>query len=688
MRTIGPMLRERRSFALLLGLVVGSALAAGCSSSRAGNGAGSNGSSDSGVSDDSSSLGVDAGPLPSSPIRPTFGPTVTTSVPPPPISGGTLLVMHDGSRAVASDPDRDRIYGVNLSSQAIAFTIALKAGDEPGRLVEDGSGHVHVALRGVGALLTIDPKSGSVVARRSICPAPRGIAWDASSDLVWVACATGELVALPSAGGAVTRTIVLERDLRDVIVSNGSLAVTKFRSAEVLRVASDGTIARRDALPSPVSTFVPHVAWRAVAGPSGTLVALHQAESTASLPTHVQGGYGGGCGGGPSPGPPPSPPLLPQFLPLPLWSDSGVDSSTDIDSGHHAGCDTDGGAGGGGRGSGFDAGLGGCFGLESGAVLSVLTMLRSDGTVAINREFPAVLPVDVAVSRDGSSMAAVAPGNAFSSGLGTVFLFTQCGDAQGPAQTVGTSGTSEQPIAVAFDAANHLLVQTREPAALWIVGLTSGTRTRIPLSTATREDTGHDIFHTQAGGMIACASCHPEGRDDGHVWTLDGQRRRTPSLRGTIKGTAPYHWPGDMPNLSTLVNDVYTLRMNGTMLDPAQMGALNGWVQTVPAPPAPAWVDASAAQRGHTLFARADVGCSVCHSGPQFTNNLTVDVGTGGTFQVPPLVGVGWRTPLLHDGCATTIADRFGACATPQHGSIESLSSQDISDLTAYLETL
>jgi hypothetical protein len=53
--------------------------------------------------------------------------------------------------------------------------------------------------------------------------------------------------------------------------------------------------------------------------------------------------------------------------------------------------------------------------------------------------------------------------------------------------------------------------------------------------------------------------------------------------------------------------------------------------------------------------------CNTCHSGPKLTNNLTLDLGTGGSFQVPPLVGVGWRTPLLYDGCAATIADRFGS---------------------------
>ena len=111
------------------------------------------------------------------------------------------------------------------------------------------------------------------------------------------------------------------------------------------------------------------------------------------------------------------------------------------------------------------------------------------------------------------------------------------------------------------------------------------------------------------------------------------------------------------------------------------MTALATWIQKVPAPPAPSWVDPAAAARGAALFSRADVGCSRCHSGAKFTNNQTLDVGTGQAFQVPPLVGVGWRTPLFHDGCAQTIADRFGACSTPAHGNISTLTTQNISDM-------
>ena len=235
-------------------------------------------------------------------------------------------------------------------------------------------------------------------------------------------------------------------------------------------------------------------------------------------------------------------------------------------------------------------------------------------------------------------------------------------------------------------------MQTRDPANLWVFppsGDAGGNAPwSIPLSSVSRCDSGHDIFHTHAGVAIACASCHPEGGDDGHVWILNGDQRRTPSLRGTIAGTAPYHWPGDEPDLPTLVNDVYTVRMAGGTLDDDEMSALTGWVQTIPPPPAPSWVNASAVLAGEVIFRSTSAGCATCHSGSKFTNNQTVDVGTGGSFQVPPLVGVGWRTPLLHNGCAATIADRFGMCSTQQHGSIASLSAEDLQNLEAYLETL
>lgn len=628
------------------------------------------------------------------PIQPTFGKTVVASTPPPPVSGGTLLVTHDGKHAVAADPARDAIYVVDLAGRSVLHTISLHTGDEPGRVVEDGAGHVHVALRRGGALVTIDPLAGSILARRPACPAPRGVAWDSSSDLVWVACATGELVSLPAAGGGPVSQAAVERDLRDVVVSGGSLSVSTFRTAEVLRVATEGSVARRDPLPSPDSQFLPHVAWRTIAGPAGAVIAVHQASSTQSLSTKAPGGYGGGgCGpfpGGPFVGSSSGAGGSSSGLLLPgLADDAGEDGAAGLQttppsgsSGCYTKVDAVANRGLGVAPTSQSPPGGGPCGPETGAVVGVLTVVASDGTVTVNTKFAGVLPVDVAVSRDGSRLAAVAAGNAFTEGLSAIFEFDGCGVPQNAPQS------SLQATAVAFGPTGDLIVQTREPASLVVFASSTDPGTNISLSGESRADTGFDVFHTQAGGMIACGSCHPEGGDDGHVWLLDDESRRTPSLRGTIAGTAPYHWPGDEATLDVLVNDVYTKRMSGASLASDQMNAVNGWVQHIPAPPAPAWVDARAAARGKTLFESAAVGCATCHSGPKFTNNQTVDVGTGGRFQVPPLVGVGWRSPLFHDGCATTLGGRFSACSTPAHGSTGSLTAGDLSDLIAYLETL
>ncbi|HEV3189575.1 MAG TPA: hypothetical protein VGY54_03715, partial [Polyangiaceae bacterium] len=493
-------------------------------------------------------------------LRPSFASTVTASAPPPPISGGTLIALTDGKTAVAADPDRDALYVVDIAGAAVTYTFTLQPGDEPGRLVEDGMKRVHVSLRSGGALVTIDPTKGTILARRNVCPAPRGTAWDSATDLVWVACATGELVALPAGGGAATVRRVVERDLRDVVIDNGSIAVTKFRSAEVLRLASDGTIARRDGLPNDGS-FAPHVLWRAVSGPSKKMVTVHQEHSTAPLPTHVVGGYG--------------------------------------------------------------------MGPESGAVTHRCTVMNGDGSVETSVRLEGVLPVDVALSPDGSNAAVVAAGDGFVPGLASLFLVPLSSAASpispppangpvqisnGPVQVFGADGgtgvfkigpsalpfgtgekqmrsagaplpVGQTPIAVAFDTSGHVLVQTREPARLWVIdapGVSPGAwlagtaGTEITLSAVSRDDTGHDVFHASAGATIACASCHPEGGDDGHKWLLDGEPRRTPSLRGTIAGTAPYHWPGDEADLVVLTDDVYSQRMNGAKLEVSQMTALTG----------------------------------------------------------------------------------------------------------------
>jgi mono/diheme cytochrome c family protein len=197
------------------------------------------------------------------------------------------------------------------------------------------------------------------------------------------------------------------------------------------------------------------------------------------------------------------------------------------------------------------------------------------------------------------------------------------------------------------------------------------------------------LFHMDSSGGIACASCHPEGQDDGRVWTFNPiGARRTQNFAGGFLNTAPFHWEGDMGDFRTLVHDVFARRMGGGLPDDVQLEAFAKWIDAVPAVPAGAAADVDAALRGQALFEDAAVACASCHVGGT-TNNLSYDVGTGGKFQVPTLRGIASRGPYLHDGCALTLNDRFGPCGGgDRHGRTSQLTAEQIADLVAYLETL
>ena len=588
--------------------------------------------------------GFDGGP---SGPQPDFGATVTQTIPPPPISGGSLLIARDGTTAIVADPDRDAVYIVDLASRALRATIALPQGAEPGRIVEDGARRAHVATRHGGELVTIDLASATIVTRRAVCSAPRGVAFEAATDSVHVACAGGDLVTFPASGGVATRTLHLESDLRDVVVAGGALYVTRFRTAEVLTIVNGVTVSHM--APS-VSGSVPGVAWRAVASPSGGVAVVHQlSREGAVVPS--PGGYGGGQGCSPS------------------------------------------------------------------IVTTAISVWRAGESSPSTISVPfATLPVDVAFSANGAYVAIAAAGNGFTPHLGGVVVMDVAGgtvvdggaDGAGPppppppppppsdggvdcALPRFVTGPS-QATSVAFDGAGRLIALQREPAALLVIDPAFSSQgppiATIALSSVSRADTGHDVFHSQAGAFIACASCHAEGGDDARTWTFVGLGpRRTPSLRGTIAGTAPFHWDGAMRDFATLEHEVFEGRMSGPPLRGDKVAALASWVAAIPAPPQMTAVDAASAARGKAIF-EGSAACATCHSGEKRTNNATVDVGTGGMLQVPPLVGLAWRAPFLHSGCAATLEERFSKCATPKHGSTAQLTTGETADLIAYLSTL
>jgi hypothetical protein len=311
----------------------------------------------------------------------------------------------------------------------------------------------------------------------------------------------------------------------------------------------------------------------------------------------------------------------------------------------------------------------------------------------------AVLPVDVAISPDASHVtlasAGATPGANPTNLQPTIDVFPPTGggdggvppptdDCSGPFAGPGQPSTqiSGQAVAVAYDPSGRLLVQTRQPA------LVVGSRAVI-LPGGVVADTGHELFHLGTQGGLACASCHPEGREDGHIWNFQqlGQRR-TQAIGGGILGTEPFHWGGDMKDFPTLTHEVLSGRMSGPALQDGHIGALSSWIDAIPPwkPATPA--NAAAVDRGRAIFNNPQVGCSSCHSGAKMTNNTTVDVGTGAAFQVPSLVGLAYRAPYMHQACASTIEDRFGACGGSRHGNTSSLDPGQVTDLVAFLKSL
>lgn len=579
-------------------------------------------------------------------LRLELGETIELPVPPPPLSGGTLLLSRDGARLFASDPDRDLVYGVELATRRVAFTSVLSPGDEPGRLVEDGAGRVHVVLRGAAAVLALDAATGTTIARRAVCVAPRGLAWDAAEDRVFVACARGELASFAAAGGPV-ETRFVDFDLRDLVSAEGKLFVTRFRAAELLELDRDRAIVRR-VRPANVTdrgdAFAPAVAWRAVSRPSGGVAWVHQEAMIDAVNLAGAGYYSGPT--------------------------STLDAGFVDDAGRPESCPPNG-------------------------VGRVVVTIEAEGEAPRRVPVPsAVLPLDVSFSPDGARVAVVSGANGPAPEVPQlVVVETDPPMPEGGCRfelPVGPRAPGFHTIAVAFTGPRTLVAQSREPAALAFVSLDAPSESELVLlSSSSAADTGHTLFHANTRAGVACASCHPEGHEDARTWRFVGaDGRRTQSLRGTIAGTAPYHWSGDFSALHELVDVDFGLNMGGAALSAEQNRALERYAGSLSPLPSPTPTDPEAVERGRIVFEGAAL-CSTCHAGPSRTNNETVDVGSGGSFQVPSLVGVSWRAPYFHDGCATTIFERPSeTCGGGAHAMTAGLLAADLEDLAAFLDTL
>lgn len=547
----------------------------------------------------------------------------------PAVSGGTMTLTQDGAVAVISDPDTDQIFVVDLAAKSVLGTVYLETAEEPGRIAIDGR-RAYAVLRRAGQVVAFDVSATPAPRRFDACPEARGVAVDPSRGLLFIACSSGELLTLNANTGEKLRSLRLDPDLRDVVVSGEELYVSRFRTAEVLHLAADGrvierlhpaTAYRKDIQGNVLGTFEAAVAWRMTPWPGGGFLLSHQRAMVDAVDVSVA-------------------------------PDSSTGSSA----------------------------YGGSAGAPcSSLVHSAITIKDAQGMRT--RPITGNLPVDAAVSGDGQFIAMVMYGSGQYAHVESKVI-TDADSNRCFGLPIGEE-TSLKPVAVAFLPSGQTVKLEREPLRL------SGPFGEINLG-AGRHDDGMTIFHKSAPGFVSCASCHPEATDDGRVWHfLPMGKRRSQTLAGGLAPTAPFHWDGDLRDISHLVDEVYIRRMGAPKPTSSEVSALNRWLDGLPVVRVPSPSGVEAEERGKALFNDPVVACGSCHSGALFTNNTSWDVGTGAPFQVPVLRSMALRAPYMHDGCAPTLKDRFGACGGgDRHGKTSHLTDAQINDLVAYLESL
>jgi cytochrome c peroxidase len=252
----------------------------------------------------------------------------------------------------------------------------------------------------------------------------------------------------------------------------------------------------------------------------------------------------------------------------------------------------------------------------------------------------------------------------------------------------------------------------------------------------------YDATDATVSGGLGCAGCHPEGRDDGHVWhelvleTTDrdaelavflsgpdlsevggwwrkvpprpagtGYPRQTPMLAGRVGAQGPYGWHGESADLASRITAGFKLHRWG---DPptdagaasARAGALIAFLRggLVP-PPRDKRALTAEEQMGKAIFESAATQCAKCHvAASDYTDRAVVPVGpvpkkqgfepeANEAFKTPSLLFVGGTAPYFHDGRFATLEDLVEQNAD-RMGKTSHLGEKERKALVAFLKTL
>jgi hypothetical protein len=219
---------------------------------------------------------------------------------------------------------------------------------------------------------------------------------------------------------------------------------------------------------------------------------------------------------------------------------------------------------------------------------------------------------------------------------------------------------------------------------------------------APEHDLGRRLFHRTDDARIsgdgrACASCHPDGREDSLTWPTPDGPRQTIMLAGRVGDGGPYSWSGQHGTLDEHVRRTFQ-RLGGTGLQGAALEhkALLAWVSAMPGPKVAHDGERQAlVARGKELFEGGEAPCTSCHLAGQGTDKEPHALGFKGSstpprdalFETPTLRFVAGTAPYFHDGRYETLDDLLTG-ADGSMGHTFHLSRADRKALLAYLETL
>jgi YVTN family beta-propeller protein len=617
----------------------------------------------------------------------------------PQTQAGSIAISAKGQLFVAAN-DNGGVAIVNpaAKSGAVAF---IATGDRPEHLISRG-GQVFVANRQSRMVTQIDSNHLQVVRQIAVGAEPMGL--DTTTDgLLLVACAmSGTLQAIDPADGSTRWTVPLNEEVRAVAAaSNGLAYVPSYRSGVVHVVDTKAGVES-----APIDMSVTHFPTYQVRGveaillnPLTGLAYLPHTESRASAVAPFVSGTSSTSGGYSQPTPIPDV-VASQETSAPIT----VAAVTTVNIGTKSATSN----------------------LATGQMAGPPT---ASGPPLPGTQSPATQDPSIPVTSNyaGPRLAALDPQGRnlyFVSYLGwAVTAQPVDSSSQLPPLTV-TVGHGPTGIAIAGDDESAYVYNSFDHS-ISVLGGKYGTfqvlrtiENIAPQTLTPSQQHGRLLFHSagdprmsaQGTGGVACASCHPDGREDGHTWLFPEGPRNTPSLVGRhLELTGPYHWDGQLDKAAAF-NFVVHVRMGGAGITPSDLDDIFAWLEREPGPDNPNRLPDGLTddqQTGRSIFVSA--GCVACHAGPAMTDNGFHDVGTqfttvpfailqsgiiqqtdvtGAIPNTPSLLGVFASAPYLHDGSKATLQDRIIDNPNDAHGVTSNLTKAQVDQLVAFLKTL